>query len=71
MNDAYRSKVLFIDDAFLLEVHNLKRTVNPAIKHPQPVLTMDAPWDEDDERFSYANIIYDADEKLFRMWYFV
>ena len=38
MNQTYRSKVLLIDDPFLLEVHNLQRKVNQAVKHPHPVL---------------------------------
>jgi len=71
MTDLYRTKVLLIDDASLLEVHNLQRKVNQAVKHPEPVLKHDAPWDQDNERFSYANIVYDRDEKLFKMWYFV
>jgi len=72
MNQTYRSKVLLIDDAFLLEVHNLKRKVNQAVKHPEPVLKLDAPWDtEKMETLDYNNVLYDEDEKLFRMWYVV
>ena len=41
---ACRHKVLMIDDAFLHEIHNLQRKVNQAIKHPEPVLKEDAPW---------------------------
>ena len=68
----YRNKMLFIDDAFLLEVHNLKRKVNQAIKHPEPVLKLDAPWDtEPMEMFNYNNVLYDPQEKLFKMWYVV
>ena len=68
----YRNKMLFIDDAFLLEVHNLKRKVNQAIKHPEPVLKLDAPWDtEESDSFNYINVIYDEQEKLFKMWYVV
>ncbi len=68
----YRNKILFIDDAFLTEVHHLRRRVNPAIKHPEPVLQLDAPWDRNPhDSFNYVNVLYDADEKLFRMWYVV
>jgi hypothetical protein len=67
----YRHKFLLVDNSCLLRAHGVTRTVNPATKHPEPVLTTDAPWNQDDERFSYANIIYDPAEKLFRMWYFV
>ncbi len=66
-----RYKFLVIDDEDLLDVRDLSRKVNQAIKHPQPVLRLDAPWDRDDERFSYANIMYDAEENIFKMWYWV
>ena len=72
MNQTYRNKVLLIDDAFLLEVHNLQRKVNQAVKHPEPVVKLDAPWDtEKMETFNYNNVLYDEDEKLFKMWYVV
>jgi hypothetical protein len=67
----YRNKFLLIDDACLLQAHGLRRRVNPAVKHPGPVLTLNARWNQPDERFSYANLLYDPDAKLFRMWYFV
>ncbi|MDP7163625.1 MAG: hypothetical protein QF792_09040, partial [Phycisphaerae bacterium] len=72
MNQTYRNKVLLVDDAFLLEVHNLQRKVNQAVKHPEPVLTLDAPWDQQPtDSFSYINVIYDRQEQLFKMWYVV
>lgn len=72
MNNDYRYKFLLIDDAHLLEVHDLKRKVNPAVKHPEPVLKLDAPWDtEKMEHFNYNNVLYDKEEKLFKMWYVV
>ena len=72
MNNEYRYKVLLIDDAHLLEVHNLRRKVNPAVKHPEPVIELDAPWDGDPtDGFSYINVLYDEDEKLFKAWYTV
>ena len=49
MESAYRYKILFLDDAFLLEVHNLRRRVNPVAKHPEPIFQLDAPWDRDDD----------------------
>lgn len=49
MEGAYRNKILFLDDVFLLEVHNLRRRVNPAVKHPEPIFQLDAPWDRDDD----------------------
>jgi hypothetical protein len=72
MSAAYRNKFLFIDDAFLLEVHNLRRTVNQAVKHPEPVVKLDAPWDTNPtDSFNYINVLYDPDEDVFKMWYVV
>ena len=72
MNSEYRYKVLLIDDAHLQEVHNLQRKVNQAVKHPQPVVKLDASWDQNiSDCFNYINVIYDEDEKLFKMWYVV
>ena len=51
MTDTYRTKILLIDDAFLLEAHNLKRKVNQAVKHPEPVIRLDAPWDTEKLEF--------------------
>jgi len=68
----YKTKFLLIDDAHLLEVHNLQRKVNQAIKHPDPVLQLDAPWDTDkSDSFDYINVLYDEQEDLFKMWYVV
>ena len=64
-------KFLVIDNQNLLEINSLTRNVNQPIKYPEPVLKMDAPWDQDEERLSYTNIIYDQKDKLFKMWYCV
>jgi hypothetical protein len=72
VNKEYHHKVLFIDDWNLLEVHNLRRKVNQVVKHPEPVFKLDAPWNtEKMEAFNYQNVLYDAHEKLFKMWYVV
>ena len=62
-------KFLVIDNQDLLEIRNLKRKTNQAIKHPEPVMRLDAPWDNPDQCFNYLNILYDPEEKLFKMWY--
>ncbi|MAE64714.1 MAG: hypothetical protein CMJ18_10650 [Phycisphaeraceae bacterium] len=69
MTAEHRNKFLLIDDAFLLEVHDLERKVNPAIKHPEPVFRLDAPWDRGDDCLDLFSVIYDEKEKVFRMWY--
>ncbi|MBI3920237.1 MAG: hypothetical protein HY318_02375, partial [Armatimonadetes bacterium] len=69
MNKVYRYKFLVVDNQDLLKINNLTRKVNQAVKHPEPVLKMDAPWDQDNERLSYSGVIYDAEENIFKMWY--
>ena len=71
MSKTCRYKFLVIDNQDLLEINGLTRKVNQPIKHPEPVLKMDAPWNQDNERLCYTNIIYDHEEKLFKMWYCV
>ena len=65
----YRKKFLFIDDTYVVKADNLRRTTNQAIKHPEPILTMDAPWDTPADEFNSLNVLYDPEEKLFKMWY--
>ncbi len=69
MNQPYRNKILLIDDAFLLEVHNLQRKTNQAVKHPEPVVKLDDPWHEKHDVFGNPNVLYDDQEQLFKMWY--
>lgn len=71
MEGTYRNKILFLDDAFLLEVHNLRRRVNPAVKHPEPIFQLDAPWDRGDDFLDLFSVIYDAEAECFKMWYAV
>ena len=66
MNEVCRYKFLVIDDADLLEINNLQRKVNQAIKHTEPVVKLDAPWDEKSDTFSYLNVLYDDQEQLFK-----
>jgi hypothetical protein len=66
-----RYKFLVIDDADLLENQGLNRAVNPAVKHPEPVIKLDAPWDTDDDVFDFASVVYDEQDDLFKMWYTV
>lgn len=72
MSAVYRNKMLLIDDAHLLEVHNLQRRVNQAVKHPEPVVKLGAPWDtEKTDAFNYINVLYDEEAGIFKMWYVV
>jgi hypothetical protein len=62
-------KFLVIENQDLLEIKNLIRKTNQAVKHPEPVLTLDAPWDGPNDSLNYLNVLYDDQEKLFKMWY--
>ena len=67
----YRKKFLFIDDGYVVKIDNLRRTTNPAVKHPEPVMQMDAPWDGPEDEFNGMNVLYDPQDQLFKMWYSV
>ena len=69
MSDTCSYKYLVIDNKDLLEINNLKRKVNQAIKHPEPIFKMDAPWDTENDMFNYLNVLYDEEDKSFKMWY--
>ena len=62
-------KFLVLDDSDILDSQNLKRRVNQAVKHPDPVLRLDAPWHGKDDRIFSVNVLYDGEERLFKMWY--
>ena len=65
----FRQKFLVIDDQPLLESHNLRRKVNQAVKRKEPVMRLDAPWETDKDQLNYTCILYDEEEKIFKMWY--
>lgn len=69
MDTTYHKKRLVIDSSQFLEMENLQRKVNPAVKHPEPILRMDAPWETENDLFGYMNVLYDEDEGIFKMWY--
>ena len=64
-----RYKFLVLDDTHILKTQQLKRKVNAAVKHPQPVLRLDVPWHNKNEMLNYINVLYDEEERLFKMWY--
>jgi hypothetical protein len=62
---------LFIDDVLIERTENLQRVVNRPVKYgDNPVLAPDQVW-EDQEGLIYPTgcIMYDYDEKVFKMWY--
>src|SRR5688500_20154510 len=59
---------LFVDDAELEKVENLRRVINRPRKHPAPVLVADRPW-EGHRAQAWGSVIVEPDG-LLRMWYF-
>ena len=47
-------------------MNNVQRTFHQAVVHPRPVLKREAPWEYGGFTTS---VIYDNEEKLFKMWY--
>ena len=69
MSDICSYKFLVIDNQDLLEINNLKRKTNQAIKHPEPVVKLDDPWHEKHDVFGCHSVLYDGQDSLFKMWY--
>jgi hypothetical protein len=65
----YHKKFLFIDDARVVKVENLTRRTNQAVKHPEPIFKMEAPWDTPNDELGALNVLYDPVDKQFKMWY--
>jgi hypothetical protein len=59
---------LFADDSLVREMHGVDFTLHPAEKRSQPVMKADQPW-EGWRLCLFGNVIYDLEEKLFKMWY--
>lgn len=61
---------LFIDESKIEHLDNVVQGVGPATKiGDQPLLRCDQPWAKDWEFGGYTNVMYDADDGLFKMWY--
>ncbi|MFN0197508.1 MAG: hypothetical protein ACKVT0_12255, partial [Planctomycetaceae bacterium] len=59
---------LFIDDDLIGDMQGLRKQLNQPVKYENnPVLKRDKPWENSGP--GYATIIYDAEEKLFKVWY--
>jgi hypothetical protein len=60
---------LFVDRTLVRETRGVVFTQHAAEKHPSnPVLVADREW-EGSRVGSYCNVLYDAEEKLFKIWY--
>ncbi|MBD3375356.1 hypothetical protein GF406_10000 [candidate division KSB1 bacterium] len=62
---------LFLNDDHLVEsTRNIEIVSAQALKIvSEPVVKQDKPWELD--RIGYTNVIYDAEEKLYKMWYHI
>ena len=61
-------KQLFIDDYIVEELKAVTKTLHHPVKHAgNPLLVQDQPWE--DSGPGYTTVIYDQEEKLFKMWY--
>ena len=63
-------KQLLIDDFVIDEMSRLKRRLHPFEKHPRnPVFQAQMPWEEGWADPFMSTVIYDPDQRCFRMWY--
>lgn len=67
--DAGSRSQLFVDQLLVREARGIAFSLHPAQKHPQnPLLKADQPWEGWQVQL-YGSVLYDADERLFKMWY--
>ena len=60
---------LFVDQVLVRETQGISFTLHPAREHPEnPLLKADQPW-EGWRLEIYGNVIFDEEERLFKMWY--
>jgi hypothetical protein len=60
---------LFIDRTLVHDARGVSFTLHPGRKHPaNPILKADQPW-EGWRLVMDGNVLYDEDEKIFKMWY--
>src|SRR5580692_8148467 len=62
-------KQLFIDDHAIEELADVRRTFHQAKKHPSNPLLIQRDWWEDYYIQLYGNVLYDAQQQEFRMYY--
>jgi hypothetical protein len=60
---------LFVDEVLVRRADRVAFTLHPARKHPaNPLVKADKPW-EGWRLEIYGNVIYDEQDRLFKMWY--
>jgi hypothetical protein len=60
--------LLFVDDTPIATQSGVVRTFHPARTRSEPVIQPDRPW-EGDRVYTYGSVYYDAESRLFRLWY--
>lgn len=61
---------LFIDDFVIEQMSGLQRRLHPFRKHPRnPIFQAQLPWEEGWADPFMSTVIYDPDDRCFRMWY--
>lgn len=61
---------LFVDDFLIEEMTGLKRRLHPFKKHERnPVFQAQVPWEEGWADPFMSTVIYDSEQRCFRMWY--
>jgi hypothetical protein len=65
--DIGTDKQLFIDQRFFESSEGIKLCMNPPVQHPDPVLIMDKPWEENGIG-AYSTAFREPDGQ-FRLWY--
>ncbi|MBA3480434.1 MAG: hypothetical protein H0T51_01335 [Pirellulales bacterium] len=58
---------LFLDDRFVAEQSGLTHSWHPGRPLPEPAITASAPWDLWPHLF--GSVVYDPQDKLYKMWY--
>ena len=64
-----KHRQLFVDDFLIAEADNITRRLCPVMKSPQnPILRPDRPW-EGRTTVPQGTVIYDDQERIYKMWY--
>ena len=64
-------KELFVDDYLVAEHQDVEIVLNPGKKHPgNPIFRIEKPW-EGWRTYLYGTVLFDEEDKLFKMWYIV
>ncbi len=60
---------LLIDDLYIAHMQGLRRVLNRPQRADQPVLQCDQPWEVGTHMWFINGVLYDPDEKLFKLYY--